>query len=472
MDLDTPLLRLSNDDLWTMGDACEGTCVFGGTGSGKSSGTGRAVALALLRSQAGGLVLTAKPDEAAQWQQWAKETGRTESLIIFSPENPYRFNFLNYELNRPGKGAGQIENLVRMLLTVLEAADRKQGGGGSGNEAYWRRTSEQLLRNVLQVLAVAKGQIQLFDVYELIRSAPQSEAELQSEHWQKTSFYFECVKAGHERKSGRKDEHDFELAAKYFFGEFVRIPEKTRGTIVSTLVSTFDLFLRGDLHELFCTSTSIVPELCHNGAVIILDLPVKEYNEMGRLAQVLFKFLFQRATERRDISKNGNVCFLYSDEFQHFISQEDFEFQTTARSSRVCTIYLTQNVPTLLSMLPGETGKQQVESLMGNLQSKFFHANADFQTNEFASNMIAKTWQYKSNFSSSRNEQEGGEVSQNTNSGANESLEYQVLPHEFMKLRKGGPKNDFEVDAFIVQAGRQWNANGKNYLPVTFSQKD
>ncbi len=52
---------------WTLKDAFEGVQVFGGTGSGKSSGSGKALALAFLEANLGGLVLTAKTDERLAW---------------------------------------------------------------------------------------------------------------------------------------------------------------------------------------------------------------------------------------------------------------------------------------------------------------------------------------------------------------------------------------------------------------------
>ena len=81
--LDTPLVPLSKQDRWTIADACEGTQIFGAAGSGKTSGSGQAIAKAMLRNGFGGLVLTAKPDERMLWERYAAETGRTESVLVF-----------------------------------------------------------------------------------------------------------------------------------------------------------------------------------------------------------------------------------------------------------------------------------------------------------------------------------------------------------------------------------------------------
>src|ERR1041385_5891553 len=100
--LASPLLWLSKNDPWTIREACEGTAAFGATGSGKTSGSGAAIAKSFLLAGFGGLVLCAKRDESELWKRYCRETGRSGSLAIFGPQQPSRFNFLNYELNRYG----------------------------------------------------------------------------------------------------------------------------------------------------------------------------------------------------------------------------------------------------------------------------------------------------------------------------------------------------------------------------------
>jgi hypothetical protein len=130
-----------------------------------------------------------------------------------------------------------------------------------------------------------------------------------------------------------------------------------------------DSFLRGTLRDLFCTTTNLVPELTHEGAVILLDLPVKEYNDIGRFAQILFKLLWQRATERRDTTKHPLPVFLWADESQYFVTSHDQLFQTTARSAKACTVYLTQNLPNYYAALPGSDSKSKADSLLVKLRA-------------------------------------------------------------------------------------------------------
>jgi len=59
-----------------------------------------------------------------------------------------------------------------------------------------------------------------------------------------------------------------------------------------------------------------------------------------------------------------------------------------------------------------------------------------------------------------------------SNVGMTETYEYEVQPVEFSKrLRTGGPKNNFEVDAIVFQNARNFKLNGRNWMVVTFDQK-
>jgi hypothetical protein len=115
-DLDTPLCYFSGDsrDVFTIRNATEGIQVFGASGSGKSTGSGRHLALALLQSGAGGLVLTVKPDEPRIWKEYCTLTGRLNDLIIFSPTHPWRFNPMEYQYRHAGSGH-ITENIVNLF---------------------------------------------------------------------------------------------------------------------------------------------------------------------------------------------------------------------------------------------------------------------------------------------------------------------------------------------------------------------
>ena len=130
--------------------------------------------------------------------------------------------------------------------------------------------------------------------------------------------------------------------------------DRTRSIVVESALSIFEPFMSGLLKEMLATESNITPELTHSGKIIILDFPVVSYLELGTLIQSIFKFIWQQAMERRDVDKKPTPCFLFLDEAQLFVSnKEDMLFQTTARSSKCCTIFLTQTINNYYSVMSG-----------------------------------------------------------------------------------------------------------------------
>ena len=491
-DDDEALLELSADgkaraeNFWCLKDAFEGVQIFGGTGSGKSSGSGQAIARAFLDANLGGLVLTAKTDEVLAWKNYARDAGREADLLIVEPGGKYAFNFLSYELKRPGSGAGHTESLVNLFCSVLEAAERKQGQGG-GQDAYWQRTLKQLLRNAIDLAVLAADEINLPALYRIITSAPRTIAEANDPEWKKNSVCYTLIEEAEGRAKEKKRESDFDLTRDFWLREFPGLAEETRSVIVSTFTSMADCFLRGLLRNLFCGELTITPEDSFNGKIIILNLPVKEYNELGQFAQVLFKFVWQRAVERRippgiDRAKAQETIrpvFLWADESQFFVNSYDALFQSTARASRASTVYLTQNLPSYLSAFGGPNSRSDAESFLGNLQTKIFHANGDPSTNNWAADSIGKTRQvqFSGGLSEGQNNRIGGSVNSNMQAGGSLVFEFLVQPQEFTMLRTGGQEANFSVDSVIFQGGRRWLIPDKgktaerNFIRHVFPQR-
>jgi hypothetical protein len=463
--LDDSLLYLSNHprDIWRIRDACEGTQIFGATGSGKTSGSGRAFARAFLENGFGGLVLCAKPDEPQLWKRYAAETGRERDIILFSQEH---FNFLHYEANRPGAGAGQTENLVMLFMQVAEIASQRHGYAPSDD--YWQRAVKQLLRNAIDLILIARGAVTLPDLFEIIRSAPQDSEQVKSQAWQSESA---CYKAIQQAEAKAKDNPDLkpelELTSHYWLTEFPHMDNRPRSSIVSLFTTLADCFLRGELRKLFSTTTTIIPEHTTLGRILIVDLPVKEWSELGQYAGVLMKFMTQKALERRT-EMDARPVFIWVDEAHYFTTDYDQIFQTTARASRACTVYLTQNYSNYLSALGGEPARPKVDSLLGNLQTKIFHQNGDAVTNRWAAEAIGRRLQYRYGSSESHSASMHG-YSTTVTESEQQVLELDLEPSAFTRLLKGGTPSHDVVEGIVFQSGRVWN-NGRTWLRALFPQ--
>ena len=351
-DLDHTLLYFSSDkrDRWTVRDACEGTQVFGATGSGKTSGSGRAIAHAFLRNGYGGLVLTAKPDEADLWRSYCEECGREDDLIVMQPGGRWKTNILDYEFSRcdqGGRGRGLADNIASLFSTVLELG--RPGKSQSNSDPFWTDAVHDLVANAVELLG---------------------------------------------------------------------------------------------------------------------------------LAQVLMKLLWQRSAERRaasSVEESVRPVFLWADEAHNFVTPGDVMFQTTARSARACTVYLTQNISNYLDALGGVNAQAQTDALLGSLNTKLFHANSDPATNRWAAELFAQSHRFRMSTNMGQTDPSdptgSGNATHNHGSGLTEQLEYEVPPATFKTLAMGGPDHNYMVEAIAFRTGRIWKATGTTDIRIVFSQQ-
>lgn len=222
--LDTPLLKLSPKDHFTLRDACDGVHIFGGIGSGKTSGSGKTLASAYLRAGMGGLVMCAKPEEIGAWLALAKANGREQSVIVFDERQG--FNFIDYELYRQGpKG---ISNVTECLIRVLEAADHATGGGGQGNDPFWAQATRQVLNYTLPVLYSAYGTVTVPSIIDFVMTASTGPHQQYSPHneWAQQSFAAQSLRRMAENPAVPFGEAQKAKAASSVYG--VGVPTSTK----------------------------------------------------------------------------------------------------------------------------------------------------------------------------------------------------------------------------------------------------
>jgi len=478
--LNTTLFNWSKFDTHTIEDSASGIFVAGATGSGKSSGPSKAIALAHLNAGFGGIFHAVKPTDTKDALEWCRQTGRLEDTIVFGPDQPWRFNFLDYELQRPGAGAGFTDNIVDTLLAVAELRDRKspRGGGGGENAEFFNNAKQEILRASVDILAIGLNRVSIPDIQELILSAPHSPEQVRSERFRDGSFLFHCMREAHNKELTPFQSTNLHNTTNYWTKVFPKMSGNTRSGVTGTVSGIIDPFNRGLLRELFCTTTNFVPEQFRDGLVLAHGMSLMEFGEIGGTSQVVLKHATQHALLRHSVTAVTRPVFLHIDEFQALLTSYDSDFARLCRGFKVSFVLLTQNLPTIYSALGGgDKAEQEVDSLLGNLNVKIFCANSEANTNKWASETLGRTRQYMSNMNSG----EGGDDvfgvltgtgNSKSNVGMTETYEYEVQPVEFSKrLRTGGPKNNFEVDAIVFQNARNFKLNGRNWMVVTFDQK-
>lgn len=466
----TLLLKFTERDRWSVSDAVEGLQVFGSTGSGKTSGSGAAIAHALLAKREhfpgfGGLVLTAKKDEFGTWQSYLRKTGRSGDLVELKPGARNRFNFLSHEFNRPRDKGGQLtQNVVSILVSALSTG----GATASRSDPYWEEALRELLTHAVDLLVLAKrdeegyAPINLATLFHIVRSAPQSPSEAQSRTWRASSvcarYLFEAearrstypVSTDPDFLAGRQS--DLDETQRFWLVDFPRLTDRVRSIVVSSFTAKVSGLLRSPMRELFCAeenSEHLAPERSFEGKIIILNIPVKTFGEVGRMAQVLYKSVWQKAVERRAFTGQWCPVFLWADEAQFFVTKDDPLYQGTARSQFAATVYLTQNLPTYHAALDTQGSTAATAALLGNLQTKIFHANGDPATNEWAERVFGKVL--------IPDAAPTGDKVIHTPRRPTQSAPV-IEARAFTLLRKGNVSP--LIDAFVFQSGRPWARPG------------
>jgi len=478
--LQSELFRFGDGEVFSGRDAVEGISIMGALGSGKTTGSGCTIARSFLKAGWGGIVFVSKADELQMWaHSYFAESGRppAEDLLVIQPAQPhpgavwpggllgparpFRFNLLQYEYER---GGGLTANVVEVLFSGLAAREGQGNRDPFWDQALHEMTLHAMELSVLATRPASPPEIRLDDLLEVILSAPTSFEQLDSARF-KAGRCCELIRAADECRHTLTAARfrDLQLSSRYWLQQFPGLAPETRSSIVATFTAKVTGLLRSPLRELLCSETDsdIMPERTLNAdastgrpKVIVVNLPVKLYGEVGRLAQTMIKTVWQHAAERRiDAIEAGRPgwrpAFMWADEAQYFVTAADAGFQQTARSSMVATVYLTQNLPNYIAAI----GENPTHSLLGNLQSKVFHANGEPATNEWAESLFGKDLRpFGTNpvFSP-------GTPSEGMSYGP-------VVPAiRFTELRKGGasldPRLDRRVGSYVFQAGRVWRSH-------------
>lgn len=448
--LELPLVRFGKreDDVWTLADAVQGVVILGENGSGKTSGSGALLARKYLQAGFGGLVLCFKTDEADLWRSYLKAAGRESDGRFFSVDNGFTFNFLEYEAQT--SGIDFAENIVTLLVDVASIHMRAEVGGAEAH--FWLPQKKKLLRNAITLLLLASEPIQLRSLYEMIVSAPKDREQAASADWQNSSFLFKLLERGNQTAGNHPE---WKLITNYWMLERPALAPKTRETIDADFTGMFDPLTRGKIGQLFGTGTNLTPQDILDGKVVVIDIPVAKYREVGQYVALIWAQLFQRTVDRRDyVAPNSRPVFLWEDEAHYFTIDQDALFQTTARSKGISVVRLTQNLPNFLDAY-GRDGRHKVDTLLGNHATKIFHRNGDPTTNEWAAKVIAKETGYKHSLSASGSIQSASGF--NSQTSVSEVEEDSCPPKEFIGLKNGGKKNAGIVEGILFQSGRLWN---------------
>jgi hypothetical protein len=484
--------KVSPGAAFRISDAQTGIVAFGATGSGKTSGPAKHFAHAYLAHGFGGVVLCSKKDERPMWEQWAEETGRSRDLIIIDKSGKWRFNFLEWEASRAGEGGGLTINIVALLDEIagaIASGAGKADGGSGGDNKFFEDALHHLNTNLVDLALFGSygdpegGSVSLPLMRLILNTAPQSLKEAESTEWKDRDWGCPKIVRAADEATKNADEDtraDFEECRNYWLQEFPNLSDRTRSIITLSFSMLVRPFITRPLRKLFSTDTNVTPEDTFKGKLIIVDLPVQEFFLAGRVANLAWKYCFQRAVLSRPQPTDGSYLrpvFLWADEAQNFVTEFDAAYQAVARSAGGCTVYLVQNRESLLRVLHSPSA---VDSLLGNLQCKCFCQNSSIETNDWAAKLLGERWRdiTSTNLSGTSNPTANSpDGTHSAGFSTSEQRRYFVEPARFTTLKRGGPAHQNQVECIIYNGGMKFQGADEHgtperqpYTQITFDQ--
>lgn len=427
----------------TLQDSFRGFQVFGSTGSGKTSGSGKLIAECFLKSGFGGIVLVVKSDEVETWRKYCENCNRSSDLVIIEPDGLKRFNFLS-ELSRNQNKPLDVVNISQLILDVYALYTRSNGE--RSQDSFWIDQLQSCLNHTIVLSFYKDGALSAEGIYETFRSAVNHAENFEAlkARGQKTSF----ERMANALTDSSHENYALDNAIKFYLNDFKSLAEKTRSIIVAMFGSLMEPLIQSPMREVFSGLTTIKPEDTFLGKIIVINLPIHQFRKAGLLTQLIWKMSFMNAVMER--SNPERPVFLWADESQYFIEERDIQFLTTARSKRCSVVYLTQNFSNYEAAL---SSPSKVSAILGSMNNKIYHQNNDPRTNEFASNSIGKVMTKRESHTSGP---------QGSSSTTSEHLENDVIERVFTGLKSGGVANNLTVEAIVhipghkFKKGRPW----------------
>lgn len=440
--------------------------------------------------------MCAKSDEKDRWVKYAKETGRENDLVIFNKEKDLKFNFLKYEVERAGDGADEVNNVVNLLMSLNEQIRIHLAGGDGKEEPFWNSAQRRVISRVILFLMLVGEEVTIVNIRKVIidgfkKNEPKiyfhlknlvtTEEEIDHEerkgaakelkNWIESNYFLTLLERIFKKQFGAMElEEEAKTNTEYWIKEFPEVPDKTKSSITEGILGIIEPFMnRGILKNQFShgLSEALCPEnIVKQKKIVIIDFPIKKYGLSAVFAATIYKTSFQSAMERRKIEEETDpkpVC-LWIDEYQTYCSpMTDPQFQSTARSSWVASVYITQNLQNLFFVMGGNQPEARAKSLLGNLNLKYFASNACFETNSWASQMIGQHYADDQKLSISKDM----ELSKTKS----KVLRPRIMPDHFTTLKTGRRANKYKIETVVFKAGKTWSKEKKNFAIVEFSQK-
>jgi type IV secretory pathway TraG/TraD family ATPase VirD4 len=418
---------------WRLSKLRENVIVFGSVGSGKTICVMNAFLDNLIASRGspsplGGLILDYKGDFHEKTVRLCQRYGRSEDLIVLSPESEHKWN--------PVDGDEPANEIAARFVATMKALGQKDK-----NTSFFGDQAETLLENAIVLLRQSNPPGQsptIADIYRIANDFEFLQARLDAlpEH------------APHALLS------DPLFRCRYYFeNEFYSLPDEVRQSVVATLNNMLNPLCTEKIASIIHNSSTLdLREATQGPKIVYLHLPAAKAPKAGRVMGMLLKLAFFAEVKKKSLD-TGRYSFLFADEFQEFFTSEgegsDTRFFAISRQYDQINVIATQNLNNF-TMLGDK--KDAVKSFLSNVKTKVFLQNSDKDTNDYAAELFG---QYVAELGGMHN-------------GANAQLLPYVRSADFIRLRSPEKGSCAYCESFILNeaASKVDTANRSARWPV------
>jgi TraM recognition site of TraD and TraG len=439
-----------------------GVMIFGAVGTGKTSACMYPYVEQLLAWRAsspderiGGLVLEVKGDFCGQVRRILGKHGRENDYLEIGLESAYCYNPLNANID-----AYALAYSIATLLNNLY---------GRGKEPFWQQAYTDLVKFIILLRKVVDGYTTLAEVYQYamdetliqrdlergarqlavqshIEIAAPDQVALNNPHWSEWSaetngrvahphsaqleaflrahnIPFTISGASADERILADRRHQLAAVKRWYYGNWVRLENKLRSSIVEGIVVFLSLFDDNPaLNRAFCPPKSAysdrdnqtgkrplppLEQILESGKVLALNFPVSLNPGLARALGVMVKLDFQRAVLSRVPRIAAEPKRLWRDIL--FVCDEYHAFATTgetdptgdertfalSRQARLIPIVATQSISSLRSALHGD---EAWRTLLQCFRTKIFLASSDEYTARVAADLCGKAERLKPSY--------------------------------------------------------------------------
>ncbi|BCO32051.1 hypothetical protein TspCOW1_21540 [Thiohalobacter sp. COW1] len=306
------------------------TLVLGGSGTGKTTSFFKTVAKQWATSRAGGmLILDGK--------------GQLPGTLI--PQTGGRLISPGVDTFSLTEGLGPIE-----YVQALEEVYAKRA---TGDAAHWHAEAAHMLRQAAVLLHASSEDWTAYGVYQTVMSA---------------DYRSTVIDSIREEYAG---DPLVELAANFWSDEYPQIPERSLGSILSTVREWYvPLLSSRELLEWAQADSGVDPAGVLHGEHIGFDVPRTRYGTGAELISSMVKARVYRSAKMRGDgwrdTQGQTPALIVVDEAQAVVGDEDVDIAPEARSLGLTLVYGTQTIEGMYASM-GEANAKKLLEVCANL---------------------------------------------------------------------------------------------------------